>query len=91
MLDGDDLHMAVDVVNDQQLIPILSNYHSTHHYTGTSTYTTSNNNINSDNIDNGTDNDDNNDGDNLNDVHRYHRTTRIIKRRKRFGNFYKSF
>lgn len=73
MLGGDDLHMAIDVVNDQQLMPMLSNYHSTKHYMD--------NNVNSNNID-GVD-DDNGD----NDLHKHHRT-RFVRRRKRFGNLY---
>uniref|UniRef100_A0A5S6PND3 ZnMc domain-containing protein n=2 Tax=Brugia malayi TaxID=6279 RepID=A0A5S6PND3_BRUMA len=82
MLHDDDLHMAVDIVNDQQLIPVLSNYHSTN-YMNTLAYVTSNNNhINNDNIDD-IDNDDN-DND-LTNMQWNYRTIPIIKRRKRFA------
>ncbi|CAG9532697.1 unnamed protein product [Cercopithifilaria johnstoni] len=83
MLNGDDLHMAIDVVNDQQLMPMLSNYHTTQHFTDTLSYTASNNNTNSDNID-GVNNDNNNDDD-LSNIYRHHRTIRFVRRRKRFA------
>uniref|UniRef100_A0A1I8ENH2 Uncharacterized protein n=1 Tax=Wuchereria bancrofti TaxID=6293 RepID=A0A1I8ENH2_WUCBA len=78
MLHDDDLHMAVDIVNDQQLIPMLSNYHSTN-YMDALTYIASNNNINNDSIDN------DNNGDDLNDMQWNYRTVPIVRRRKRFA------
>uniref|UniRef100_A0A0R3S2C6 RAWUL domain-containing protein n=1 Tax=Elaeophora elaphi TaxID=1147741 RepID=A0A0R3S2C6_9BILA len=79
MLDGNDLQMAIDVVNDQQLVPTLSNYHFTQHHTSTLTYTAGNTNLNSDNIDN----DNNDDSDAMRRHHR--RITPFVRRRKRFA------
>ncbi|KAL4002173.1 Matrixin family protein [Acanthocheilonema viteae] len=84
MFDGNNLHMAIDVVNDQQLMPMLSNHHSIQHYMDTLTYTASNSNINRDNINIVVKND-NGDNDNLNDIHRHHRMAQFIRRKKRFA------
>ncbi|EFO15427.1 hypothetical protein LOAG_13082 [Loa loa] len=80
MLHGNDLHMAIDVVNDQQLTPMLSN----HYYVDNMlNYAPNNDNINSDNT---VDVDNDNSGVNdLNDMQKHYRTTRIIRRRKRFA------
>ncbi|KAM3724374.1 Matrix metalloproteinase-B [Dirofilaria immitis] len=90
MSHGDDLHMAIDVINNQQLLPILSNYHSIHHHMGTANINNINNsdddgNNVDDNDGDNDDDDDDDDDDNAQRHHYQHRTIRIIRRRKRFA------